>query len=109
MERYKLCVELLCALPGDPTIYYGDEAGLTGCHDPFCRRPFPWGHEDKALQAFVAAKLNERKSSALLKYGYCDIFADDADTIRILRYTAGTDALGRKAPHQKAEITIKRK
>ena len=109
VERYKLCVELLCALPGNPTIYYGDEAGLTGCHDPFCRRPFPWGHEDKALQAFVAAKLNERKSSALLKYGYCDIFADDADTIRILRYTAGTDALGRKAPHQKAEITIKRK
>ena len=57
----------------------------------------------------MAAKLNERKSSALLKYGCCDIFADDADTIRILRYTAGTDALGRKAPHQKTEIVIKRK
>ena len=106
VERYKLCVELLCALPGNPTIYYGDEAGLTGCHDPFCRRPFPWGHEDKALQAFVAAKLNERKSSLLLKYGYCDIFADDADTLRILRYTAGTDALGRKAPTKKQRLRL---
>lgn len=36
---------------GFPSVYYGDEAGLEGYHDPFCRRPYPWGHEDDGLMA----------------------------------------------------------
>lgn len=36
---------------GFPSVYYGDEAGMEGYRDPFCRRPFPWGREDKALLA----------------------------------------------------------
>jgi glycosidase len=32
-----------------PSVYYGDEAGLEGYHDPFCRMPFPWGREDAEL------------------------------------------------------------
>ena len=110
VERYKLCVDILCALPGNPTIYYGDEAGLTGCPDPFCRRPFPWGKEDKALQAFVAQRLNQRKESKLLKFGLCQVTAEDADTLRIVRYMEnGRDALGRKAGNQRQEIVIRRK
>lgn len=34
---------------GFPCLYYGDEAGMEGLHDPFCRRPFPWGREDAEL------------------------------------------------------------
>lgn len=98
VKRYKLCVDLLCALPGCPTIYYGDEAGLTGCHDPWNRRPFPWGKEDKELQAFVSNKLTHRKQSDVLKYGLCDIEAVDEDTITITRYMdgSGVDGLGNK-------------
>ncbi|GFI58869.1 amylopullulanase [Muribaculaceae bacterium] len=29
--------------PGSPTIYYGDEAGVTGFTDPDNRRTYPWG------------------------------------------------------------------
>ena len=36
---------------GFPSVYYGDEAGLEGLFDPFCRRPYPWGREDKDLLA----------------------------------------------------------
>ena len=36
---------------GVPSIFYGDEAGMEGGHDPFCRRPFPWGREDEGLEA----------------------------------------------------------
>ncbi len=32
----------LFTYPGAPTIYYGDEIGLTGGHDPHCRGAFPW-------------------------------------------------------------------
>ena len=109
VARYKLCVDILCALPGSPTIYYGDEAGLTGCPDPFCRRPFPWGKEDKELQDYVASRLNHRKGSALLKYGYCEVTAEDPDTLRVARYLNGTDGLGRKAGKQREEIVLTRK
>lgn len=109
VERYKLCLDILCAIPGNPTIYYGDEAGLTGCADPFCRKPYPWGKEDKALQQYVADKLNRRKSSNLLKYGHCEISCPDADTLKIVRYLDGTDALGRKAGKAREEFTFTRK
>ncbi len=35
--------------PGAPTIYYGDEAGVTGWTDPDNRRTYPWGREDQDL------------------------------------------------------------
>ncbi len=31
---------------GIPSVYYGDEIGLEGYHDPFCRMPFPWSKLD---------------------------------------------------------------
>ncbi len=34
---------------GTPSVYYGDEAGIEGYHDPFCRMPFPWGREEQTL------------------------------------------------------------
>ena len=32
-------------LPGSPSLYYADEAGMEGHKDPFNRRSFPWGKE----------------------------------------------------------------
>ena len=109
VKRYKTCIDILCALPGCPTVYYGDEAGLTGCPDPFCRRPFPWGKEDKALQAYVADRLTRRQRSSLLRYGLCDIDARGDDTVVITRYMTDVDGLGRKTPSRAREvITIRR-
>lgn len=34
---------------GFPSLYYGDEAGMEGLYDPFCRRPYPWGRENAEL------------------------------------------------------------
>lgn len=34
---------------GVPSVYYGDEAGVEGYHDPFCRMPYPWGRENREL------------------------------------------------------------
>ena len=58
----------LCALPGCPTVYYGDEAGLTGCQDPWCRRPFPWGQEDKELQTYVKRETAPYKYPRIVDY-----------------------------------------
>jgi neopullulanase len=32
----------MMTVPGAPNIYYGDEIGMAGRHDPDCRRAFPW-------------------------------------------------------------------
>ncbi len=49
-KRRLMCAyTLIATLPGIPSVFYGDEAGLEGYSDPFNRRPFPWGKEDKTL------------------------------------------------------------
>ena len=34
---------------GFPSVFYGDEAGIEGYRDPFCRMPYPWGRECSEL------------------------------------------------------------
>ncbi len=46
IKRLKLASLLQMTLPGIPCVYYGDEVGMEGYHDPFNRCPFPWGRED---------------------------------------------------------------
>ena len=52
-----------------PTLYYGDEAGLTGWTDPDNRRTYPWGKENKELIEFYKAAIQIRKENDSLKYG----------------------------------------
>ena len=49
VKLLKLASVLQFTLPGVPSIYYGDEAGLTGYGDPFCRAGYPWGREEQRL------------------------------------------------------------
>lgn len=68
-ERLRLATVLQFALPGCPSIYYGDEAGMEGGKDPFNRRTYPWGKEDKALLAHFRALGGLRKESDVLRRG----------------------------------------
>jgi cyclomaltodextrinase / maltogenic alpha-amylase / neopullulanase len=47
-DRDALLLALLAqfTLPGAPCLYYGDELGLSGSHDPGCRQGMPWGREE---------------------------------------------------------------
>ena len=38
----RLSLFLLLTFPGAPCLYYGDELGLSGGHDPECRQAMPW-------------------------------------------------------------------
>lgn len=50
-KKLYLATVLQFTLPGIPSIFYGDEAGLQGFDDPINRRPYPWGSEDEEILA----------------------------------------------------------
>lgn len=51
-RKQKLAAVIQYTLPGVPSLYYGDEAGMQGFGDPFCRGYYPWGKEDGELKDF---------------------------------------------------------
>ena len=69
LSRLAAAYTLLCALPGIPTVFYGDEAGLEGYSDPFNRMPYPWGEEDKSLLAHYKLVGSLRRENEALRNG----------------------------------------
>ena len=69
VRRLKLASTLLYAFPGSPTVFYGDEAGMEGCEDPFNRGTFPWGHEDPILLHHYRTLGRLRKARPSLQKG----------------------------------------
>ncbi|MBR5881588.1 MAG: glycoside hydrolase family 13 protein [Clostridia bacterium] len=47
----KIAAALQYTVFGIPSLYYGDELGLEGARDPFCRMPMPWNEMDKPYRA----------------------------------------------------------
>ncbi|MDE7138759.1 MAG: glycoside hydrolase family 13 protein, partial [Ruminococcus sp.] len=93
----KAAMALMFFLPGVPSIYYGDEAGLQGYKDPFNRRCYPWGNEDKELIEFVSELSRVRKSIPNMKYGRTYFTLNDNEIVdeRVISFTrqGDTDAI----------------
>ena len=47
---------------GIPTVFYGDEAGIEGLKDPYCRKTFPWGEEDLTINEWYKSLGNLRNN-----------------------------------------------
>ena len=69
VKLLKMAAALQFTVFGVPSVYYGDEAGLQGYHDPFCRMPFPWGREDRELLAHYRSLGALRQRHPALKDG----------------------------------------
>lgn len=69
VKLLKLAAVLQYTLPGVPSLYYGDEAGMQGFGDPFCRKTYPWGKENPELLSFYKDLGNMRKNTAAFKTG----------------------------------------
>ncbi len=104
VEGYRL----LAALPGIPCVYYGDEAGLRGSADPYCRGTYPWGREDTALQAEIRGVLACRQRP-VFQTGRMYVYAENADTVVIVReITGGHDVFGAPQRDDRAEVRVTR-
>ena len=89
----RLGAALQFTLPGIPCVYYGDEEGMQGFRDPFCRESYKTAPEGESLRALYASLARLRGESELLRRGDAAFAACGADTALILRYAQGKAAL----------------
>lgn len=99
-RRLGMVAVMQMTLPGAPTIYYGDEVGLTGYgsdiprDDPYNRQPYPWSDlpgyntlpewrkADAALKETYTAAGTLRRQHSFLRTGSFDVLkADDANKV----------------------------
>ena len=62
-RRMRLAVLFQMLFPGAPSIYYGDEFGMTGVAETDFRRPTPWGSRS-AMHGFYREAIRLRKEAA---------------------------------------------
>ena len=107
--RYVEMMKLLCALPGIPCVYYGDEQGMQGAPDPYCRGPFPWQGGDEALHDRIKTLLWQRRHSPAMQTGTLRVEAVDKDTLRVIREIRnGQDIFGYPAQDETVIVDITR-
>jgi neopullulanase len=70
-DTLKLAWLFMFTYPGAPCIYYGDEIGVDGEHDPYCRKSFPWDESkwDKDLLDYAKEAITLRKKNPALRRG----------------------------------------
>lgn len=76
-KRVKLVFGMLMTMPGVPCLFYGDELGVQGYGDPFCRAPFPWGKMDEVdpgaeMRTWIKELTSLRRSSDAFSIGEFD-------------------------------------
>ena len=94
----RLAMLLQLTLPGAPCIYYGDEIGMEGDHDPDNRQAFPVDPAagDRDLRGFVRDVIAARREHVGLRRG----------TVRILGAAEGAVAYLREADGEVAAVAV---
>ena len=90
---FKEAVVMQMTLPGAPTVYYGDEAGVCGFTDPDNRRTYPWGHEDTELIDFHRVAINMHKENDVLRKGSYKSLYSAYNVVAYGRFTSDDAAI----------------
>ena len=74
----KIAAVLQYTLFGVPCIYYGDEIGMEGYGDPFCRHTFSWDKIDNDLLGYYKRLGKMRRHLTLFRDSeYRELYADE--------------------------------
>lgn len=73
----KVSALLQFTLPGNPSIYYGDEIGMEGFEDPLNRGFYQWDNQNDSLFCFYRKLAHLKNENMAIKCG--DIIFEDAD------------------------------
>lgn len=105
--RERFCAALQFALPGVPSIYYGDEQGMDGPGDPFNRAPFREG--DASLFEHYVNLSAHRNAHPCLQTGEAVFGACHADVLTVLRYVnSDCDVFGAPVPREAWLLVLNR-
>ncbi|WP_347548439.1 alpha amylase N-terminal ig-like domain-containing protein [Pseudalkalibacillus hwajinpoensis] len=111
VQRLKLAAILQMGYPGAPTIYYGDEAGVTGSKDPDDRRTYPWGDvNEELLKHYQDAGAVRTANADLLAYGELTTLYAEGDVYAFARTSkdgAAVIAVNRGNNAQTLEFDVK--
>ena len=88
-EKLMMASFLQFMLPGAPSIYYGDEAGMEGHKDPFNRRTYPWGRENPELMRHFRRLGQMRKEIEALRLGDIRFFSAQDGRVGFIRSWEG--------------------
>ena len=97
LELVKMAAALQYTVFGIPSLYYGDELGMEGARDPFCRMPMPW-HEigvpyRAELLAFYQKLGHLRAEHPALDGGSFEVLYHDASVIAFARKKQGRELI----------------
>lgn len=73
-KRLRSAYLTLIFMPGIPSIFYGDEAGIEGYGDPYCRRVYPWGKQDRSLLEYYSQAGKLRRGEPLFSDGESKLY-----------------------------------
>jgi glycosidase len=85
-----LAAVLQFTFPGAPCVYYGDEIGVPGEHDPGCRAGFPWDRPeswDRDLLDTFRELITLRHSEPALRHGRYRTLVAEGDLYVFVRET----------------------
>ena len=68
-RKYRLAVLFQLCFVGMPSIFYGDELGISGILESEYRSPMPWSGGNKKLYAFFRRAIALRRGHAALRRG----------------------------------------
>jgi cyclomaltodextrinase len=87
-NKWKLALIMQFTLPGSPLIYYGEEIGMEGDHDPFCRGVMEWEkvNENNETLKFYMKLIDLFNNSIALKKGkYYEVISNDEEILAYYR------------------------
>ncbi|HCM41152.1 MAG: hypothetical protein A2070_00410 [Bdellovibrionales bacterium GWC1_52_8] len=87
-EILKQAFLFLCTFPGAPCVYYGDEIGMSGRHDPDCRKSFPWekeSHNHSVLASFRESIALRKQYPVLVSGEFHEIRTQDQEIYAFAR------------------------
>ena len=104
VELVKMAAALQFTVFGIPSLYYGDELGIEGARDPFCRLTMPWHEVDVPYRAELLAhyqKLGQlRAQHPALDGGSFEVLYHDPSAIAYARRAQGRELIVAASRHE---------